>query len=179
MDTRAADRALRKMDDTLYGSLESLLAAMAILGALSASGIVLIIGASVSMRYFAFAPFSFTEELVGLLMTVSFFLALPLATIRSEHVRISVFIAALTEKHRSWATKISRILGTIFCVWLLLLSIPWLEFAIERNIKTEVGRLLMYPWMLVIPMSVILTMIAFIVQKPPKKGLTSRSKSVS
>ena len=167
------------MDDTLYGSLESLLAAMAILGALSASGIVLIIGASVSMRYFAFAPFSFTEELVGLLMTVSFFLALPLATIRSEHVRISVFIAALTEKHRSWATKISRILGTIFCLWLLLLSIPWLEFAIERNIKTEVGRLLMYPWMLVIPISVILTMIAFIVQKPPKKGLTSRSKSVS
>lgn len=179
MDTRAADRALQRMGNNLYGALDYLLAAMATLGALSASGIVLIIGASVSMRYFAFAPFSFTEELVGLLMTVSFFLALPLATIRSEHVRISVFIAALTEKHRSWATKISRILGAIFCVWLLILSIPWLEFAIERNIKTEVGRLLMYPWMLVIPVSVILTMIAFILQRPPKKGPPSRSTSMS
>jgi TRAP-type C4-dicarboxylate transport system permease small subunit len=167
------------MGNKLYEVLESLLAAMAVLGALSASGIVLIIGASVSMRYFAFAPFSFTEELVGLLMTVSFFLTLPLATIRSEHVRISVFIAALTEKHRSWATKISKILGTIFCFWLLILSIPWLEFAIERNIKTEVGRILMYPWMLVIPISVVLTTIAFVLQRPPKKGPTSHSKSVS
>jgi hypothetical protein len=46
---------------------------MAILAAISASGIVVLIGASVSMRYFTFTPFSFTEELVGLLMTASFF----------------------------------------------------------------------------------------------------------
>ena len=179
MDTRDSERALQKMGNSLYETLESLLTAMAILGALSASGIVLIIGASVSMRYFAFAPFSFTEELVGLLMTVSFFLALPLATLHSKHVRISIFITALTEKHRSWATKISRILGTIFCVWLLVLSLPWLDFAIDRNIKTEVGRLLMYPWMLVIPISIILTMMAFILQKSPKKEPPTRSNSMS
>ena len=176
---KAAERVLQKMGNTLYESLESLSAAMAMLGAFSASGIVLVIGVSVSMRYFAFAPFSFTEELVGLLMTISFFLALPLATLRSEHVQISVFVAALTEKNRSRATKISRVFGTIFCVWLLVLSIPWLDFAIDRKIKTEVGRLIMYPWMLVIPISVILTMIAFILHSPPKKDPPSRSNSMS
>ncbi|MBU24453.1 MAG: C4-dicarboxylate ABC transporter [Gammaproteobacteria bacterium] len=179
MDTKVDDRALQKRGNSLYESMESLLVAMAVLGALSASGIVLIIGASVSMRYFAFAPLSFTEELVGLLMTVSFFLALPLVTLRSEHVRISVFVAALSEKYRSLATKISRILGMTFCVWLIVLSIPWLEFAIDRNIKTEVGRLLMYPWMLVIPISIILTMIAFILQRPPTKEPSSRSNLMS
>ena len=53
--------------------LETLAVVMAAVAAISASCIVVLICASVSMRYFTFTPFSFTEELVGLLMTASFF----------------------------------------------------------------------------------------------------------
>lgn len=98
------------------------------------------------------------------------FLALPLATLRSEHVRITVFISTLAARYQSLAIKSSRLFGMSFCIWLLFLAIPWVEFAIDRNIKTEVGRLLLYPWMLVIPVSITLTMGAFILQRPSSRA---------
>jgi len=44
------------------------------------------------------------------------------------------------------------------------LCLPWLEFAFDRTIKTEVGRLLMYPWMAVLPLSMLLTGVAFLMR---------------
>ncbi len=137
--------------------------AMAVLGALAGGAIVLLIGASVTMRYFAFAPFRFTEELVGLLMTAAFFLALPLATLRAEHVRVLVLVSALPKRAQTWIGKLAALIGAAFCLWFLALCLPWLEFAIDRNIKTEVGRLLMYPWMAILPLSMALSIVAFLV----------------
>lgn len=137
--------------------------AMAALAALAGCGIVLLIGASVTMRYFALAPFRFTEELVGLLMTAAFFLALPLATLRAEHVRVLLLVAALPKRARIWIGRLAGFLGAAFCLWFLALCLPWLEFAIDRNIKTEVGRLLMYPWMALLPLSMALSIVAFLV----------------
>lgn len=137
--------------------------AMAVLAALAGCAIVLLIGASVTMRYFAFSPFRFTEELVGLLMTAAFFLALPLATLRAEHVRVLVLVSALPKRAQTWIGRLAALLGAAFCLWFLALCLPWLEFAIDRNIKTEVGRLLMYPWMALLPLSMALSIAAFLV----------------
>ena len=46
----------------------------------------------------------------------------------------------------------------------LTIKVPWLDFAFDRNIKTEVGRLLMYPWMALLPLSMLLTLTAFLVR---------------
>lgn len=180
MDQKFTNQRLQKEINALYLILETLAVVMAILAAISASCIVVLICASVSMRYFTFTPFSFTEELVGLLMTASFFLALPLATLRSEHVRITVFISTIAARYQSLAIKFSRLFGMSFCIWLIFLAIPWVEFAIDRNIKTEVGRLLLYPWMIVIPISITLTMVAFILQRPASRvSAINRSKHLS
>jgi TRAP-type C4-dicarboxylate transport system permease small subunit len=138
--------------------------AMAVLAALAGAAIVVLIGASVAMRYFAYAPFRFTEELVGLLMTAAFFLALPLVTLRAEHVRVLVLVSALPDKAARWATIVATVFGAAFCLWFLALCLPWLEFAIDRNIKTEVGRLVMHPWMALLPLSMCLSMLAFLVR---------------
>ncbi|MDG1457105.1 MAG: TRAP transporter small permease [Pseudoprimorskyibacter sp.] len=135
---------------------------MAVLAAIAGTLIVVMIGASVTMRYLAYTPFRFTEELVGLLMTAAFFLALPLVTFRAEHVRVQVLVAALPDTARLWVTRLAAAFGAVFCLWFFGLCLPWFEFAFERNIKTEVGRLLMYPWMALLPLSMILTMLAFV-----------------
>lgn len=151
--------------------------ALAVLAALAGCAIVALICASVTMRYFAYAPFRFTEELVGLLMTAAFFLALPLATIRAEHVRVHVIVSALPERARKWVRRLSAAFGAIFCLWFLALCLPWLEFAIDRNIKTEVGRLLMYPWMALLPLSMTLCMAAFLLGGSPSKGSQTTDRS--
>ena len=146
----------------ILGVLEPVFTGMAVLAALAGCAIVILIGASVTMRYFAFAPFRFTEELVGLLMTAAFFLALPLVTLRAEHVRVLVLVSSLPKGAQKWMARLAAVLGAIFCLWFLLLCLPWLEFAMDRNIKTEVGRILMYPWMAVLPVSMMLSIIAFL-----------------
>lgn len=146
--------------------LEQLLWSLSVVAAFASGGIVILIGAGVSMRYFAFAPLSFTEELVGLLMTTAFFLALPLTTLRAEHVRIVAFVSVLPYRWRPAVELIASMFGVVFCLWLLILCLPWLEFAIDRQIKTEVGRLLLYPWMALFPLSLFLTLIAFLMRGP-------------
>lgn len=141
-----------------------LFTAMAVLAAIAGTLIVVMIGASVTMRYLAYTPFRFTEELVGLLMTAAFFLALPLVTLRAEHVRVQVLVAALPKTARIWVSTLAVGFGAIFCMWFFALCLPWFEFAFDRNIKTEVGRLLMYPWMALLPLSMILTMLAFVLR---------------
>lgn len=137
---------------------------MAVLAAFAGAAIVGLIGASVTMRYLAYAPFRFTEELVGLLMTAAFFLALPLVTLRAEHVRVLVLVNSLPDRAGRLAAVLASLFGAAFCIWFFALCLPWLEFAFDRNIKTEVGRLLMYPWMALLPLSMLLTAAAFLIR---------------
>ena len=147
--------------DRVAKRLTPVFVALALLAALAGAAIVALIGASVTMRYFASAPFRFTEELVGLLMTAAFFLALPLATLRAEHVRVLVLVSALPPRAARALGVLAALFGAAFCLWFLLLCIPWLEFAYKRSIKTEVGRLIMYPWMALLPLSMALSTVAF------------------
>ncbi len=148
--------------------IEALLApvfsAMAILGALAGAAIVGLIGASVAMRHVVSAPFRFTEELVGLLMTAAFFLALPLVTLRAEHVRVRFIVGALPSASRSVVAAMANLLGLVFCAWFVWLALPWFEFALQRGIRTEVARLLMFPWMALLPLSLLFTALAFAVR---------------
>ena len=144
-------------------------AGLAALAAIAGGAIVVLIGVSVTRRYFANAPLRVTEELVGLLMTAAFFLALPLVTLKAEHVRVTVVVAGLPAAARRWVGAAAGLFGVAFCLWYFVLAMPWLAFAFERGLKTEAARLLMYPWMAVIPVSLILTAVAFAI-----RGITAR-----
>ena len=144
--------------------LESLFVTMAVLGAASGVLIIGLIGASVTMRYLAYAPFRFTEELVGLLMTTAFSLVLPLITLRSNHVRVLMLFTYLPRHTKRVFNILSGVFGFAFCLWFFLLCLPWVEFTLDRKIKTEVGRILMYPWMALMPLSFLLTGLAFFIR---------------
>ncbi|MEM1129214.1 MAG: TRAP transporter small permease [Pseudomonadota bacterium] len=149
--------------------------ALAVLASVAGAAIVALIGASVAMRHLVNAPFRFTEELVGLLVTAAFFLALPLVTLKAEHVRVQVLVAALPPLFRRWMLFSACVFGLCFCLWFLRLCLPWLEFAFDRKIKTEVARLLMYPWMALLPVSLILTALAFVIRVAPERADAIRS----
>ena len=141
--------------------LESLFVTLAVAGAACGILIIGLIGTSVGMRYLAYAPLRYTEELVGLLMTAAFSLVLPLITLRSKHVRVLMILTYLPEPQKRVFNLLAGILGLSFCMWFFFLCLPWVEFALDRRIKTEVGRILMYPWMILMPLSFLLTGLAF------------------
>ncbi|MEM1427907.1 MAG: TRAP transporter small permease [Pseudomonadota bacterium] len=144
--------------------LRPLCMGLAALATLAGAAIVALLGASVLMRHVAGAPFRFTEELVGLFVTAAFFLALPLVTLNGDHVRVRLLVAALPPRGARWARLAAGLFGIVFCVWFVWLCLPWFEFAFDRRIKTEVARLLMYPWMALMPLSLGLAALALAVR---------------
>lgn len=157
----------------LENCLRPFFVALAVLATLAGVGIVALVGTSVVMRHVANAPFRFTEELVGLLMTAAFFLALPLATLNSDHVKVQIFVSALPVRVAAWVGIAATGFGLLFSLWFFWLAVPWFEFAFQRSIKTEVGRLLMYPWMALVPLSMLLTALAFVIKANPANNKDS------
>lgn len=126
---------------------------------LAASSLVLIVGiilVSVVMRRVAGSPLYYTEELVGLLLSTSLFLALPMVTVQSSHVRVTFLANFLPPRARIVLSLFAAIVMLAFCIWFLVDAIPWLEFAFKRNIKSEAASLRLWPWMAMLPVSVAL-----------------------
>ena len=158
---------------TIEKWLLPLFVGMGVLAAIAGVMIVGLISTSVAMRYFAYTPFRFTEELVVLLMTAAFFLALPLITLRGRHVRVVMLLSYIPVRLKKVLNVLAGLFGVAFCLWFFALSLPWFEFAFERKIKTEVGRLLMYPWMALLPLSMLCSSAAFVL-----RGLSPHHRKV-
>ena len=137
--------------------LEYLALAFAALAAVGLSLIVGIIVTSVVMRKFANSPLHITEEIVGLLLSVALFLGLPIVTLRSKHVRVSLLTTYVSGKSRAALQVAALVVGIGFFGWLIWETIAWFEFAYKRNLKTETTRILLYPWMALMPLSLAVT----------------------
>lgn len=142
--------------------LEYLALAMAVLASVTMAGIVAVIFTSVMLRRFANTPVHIAEDVVGLMLSASLFLGLPLVTLRAQHVRVSIVVEALGPRFDGLARAAAMLVGLAFFGWILIEAVPWFEFAWRRNLKTETARLLLYPWMAVLPLSLGLTFLIFL-----------------
>lgn len=138
-------------------ALHGLALASAVAGALGIAAIVAIIATSVVMRKLG-TPLHMTEEVVGLILSVSLLLALPMVTLRAQHVRVALIANAVTGSAQVALRFLALLLSLGFFGWLMVEVVPWFEFAFDRNLKTQTSRLLLYPWMAVMPASFVLTM---------------------
>lgn len=134
------------------------------LAAVAMFAIVGIILASVVMRHVVGSPLYYTEELVGLLLGASLFLALPMVTHQADHVRVTFLVQFVSDKGRAVLAILAGAVTLAFCVWFLVEAIPWLEFAFKRNIKTEAASIRLGPWMAVLPISISLAAMLVLVR---------------
>ncbi len=167
---------MRKFRAILAQGLEGLALALAVLAALCMVGIVAIITTGVIMRRFANTPLHITEDVVGLMLSAVLFLGLPLVTLRSQHVRVAIVANALQARFGAAVHVAAMLVGVVFFGWIFIKALPWLEFAVRRNLRTETARLLLYPWMSVLPLSVGLTWVIFAARLT---GLLERERHAS
>lgn len=146
---------------TIAQGLDHLALALALCASACMVAIVGLVTTSVILRRFAGTPLHITEDVVGLLLTAMLFLGLPLVTIRAQHVRVSIVANALDPRFGRLVHVAAMLVGIVFFGWIFLKALPWLEFAWKRNLKTETARLLLYPWMAALPLSVGLTWVIF------------------
>jgi len=89
---------IKEFNKIIAQGLEKLVLVSAGAAMLSMISIVGIIFMSVLMRKLINAPLHITEEVVGLLLSLSLFLGLPLVTMRSKHVRVSLLADQLKDQ---------------------------------------------------------------------------------
>ena len=133
--------------------LDGLLKGLLFLSSFAGFGIVAVVLLSVFQRYVLKSPISFSEELVGLLLSSMLFMSLPYISNMEKHVKITLISNLLQIKYKIWLTIIAYLINLIFSAWMLIETIEWMEFAIKLNLKTENSRLLLSPWMAVVPLS--------------------------
>ena len=134
-------------------AFDGLLKGLLFLSSFAGFGIVAIVLLSVFQRYVLKSPLSFSEELVGLLLSSMLFLSLPYITNTDKHVKITLITNLLKKKYKTWLTIIGYTINLIFSLWMLIETLEWMEFSIKLNLKTENSRLLLSPWMAVVPLS--------------------------
>lgn len=108
------------------------------------------------MRHVVGLPLYYTEELVGLLMCASLFLALPMVTVKAQHVSVIFLVSSLGPRSRTLLVVLASLVTLAFCGWYLVEALPWLEFAFKRSIRTEAADLWLAPWMAIPPVSLAL-----------------------
>jgi TRAP-type C4-dicarboxylate transport system permease small subunit len=99
--------------------------------------LTLFVASSAVMRYVVGAPLHFTEELVGLLFLIGVALALPQASVRDEHIKVSLVTDALAPGRRAIALVIGRLTTLVFVCWFLWLALDASNEARMRGLISE------------------------------------------
>jgi TRAP-type C4-dicarboxylate transport system permease small subunit len=116
---------------------------------------------SAVMRYFVGAPFRFSDEFVGLLFVSTSFLAMPYVLLENKHIRITLF----PDRYSGMVKRVFAILASliliVFSVIFAFLSWRFADFSLQIGARSDVGRIWLFPWMLVMPVcSLLLAVIA-------------------
>ena len=140
--------------------------------ALSAAACATILGlvlAAVVMRYAVAAPFRFTEELAGLLLSAMAFLALPFAMAGNSNIRVTLLTERLGGVARRVAWVIGQAITVAFCAIFVWESWGIAEFTMRLNLMSEQARLPLGPWTLLMPAGFAVTgfIAAWVALRPP------------
>jgi len=105
---------------------------------------------SAVMRYVVQAPFSFTEELVGLLFSALIFFALPYVTLYRQHITVTLLTDRFPPSLRRWTDKIADALVVLFACWFgwYAFDFAWLSYQISS--RTDIASIVLWPWMALI-----------------------------
>jgi TRAP-type C4-dicarboxylate transport system permease small subunit len=128
---------------------------MAYAGAIALLVMTALVVISSFMRYFVGRPFDFTEELVALLYMAMVFLAIPLVTLKQSHIAVSVLPQRVMRAFSGPLRAGSVLVMIAFCTWFTVEAYDFVEYARRLSSRSEQVDLLLWPWMAVIPVTMV------------------------
>src|SRR5690606_1422805 len=92
-------------------------------------------------------PFSFTEELVGLLFSALVFLALPYVTIYRRHICITLLTDLFPPAVRRITDMLGDLLIALYGIWFGYYAYEFTAFSFELGSRTDLASITLWPWM--------------------------------
>lgn len=146
--------------------------ALAALGAACIAGMATLTVLAVIMRYAFGAPFAFTEDLAGLMLVSAVFLGMPYAVATHAHIRVNL----LYDRTRGWTRRAVFLLGQLifltFAGVFFRDALADLNLTLMLNLKTEVARIPLAPFVAMMSVGVALSALvaAWQMLRPPPEG---------
>jgi len=155
---RAVDRALLLVTRGLLA-----------LSAAACAGILGLVLAAVVMRYAVAAPFRFTEELSGLLLSAMAFLALPFAMAGNANIRVTLVTERLPPVVHRVFWVVGQAIMIAFCAIFAWEGWQIADFTLRLNLMSEQARLPLGPWVALMPIALAFTgfVAAWVAIRPP------------
>lgn len=129
--------------------LRGLVGALAGVGAAALAGIFLLVFAAVVMRYVWGRPFGFTEELSGLLMTITVFTLLPATVLHEINIRVTVLSERLPARGQSVLHIIGQMILIAFCIIFVREAWAIYDFTARLRLMSEQSRLPLAPFLFI------------------------------
>ena len=120
---------------------------------------------SVVMRYFVGTPLHFTEELVGLIFCAMAFLSFPIAEVKGLHVRMELLTRNLDKRARLTVHLFALLVLLFFCGVLFYHAFNYMLFSYRITARTDAADLLIYPWVILILISLIVFVLTTVFQR--------------
>lgn len=145
------DNISRMVHKTAYGAF--------LLGVACGISMTALIFISTLMRYLGGRPLRFSDELAGLLFLSLTFLCLPHVLNKGRHIRIEILINIVPPGIARLMDFIGVITLLVFCSIFAYESWNFMSFSFSLNSRTDISSILLWPWMAIMPLSMLLCML--------------------
>ncbi|MFC4351554.1 TRAP transporter small permease [Fodinicurvata halophila] len=124
---------------------------MNFLGAAAAIVMTAMVFTGAVMRYFFGAPLRFSDEMVGLLFISMAFLAIPLGVFRNRHITIDILSRNIPRPWAHLVNAVALLILMLFSAAFIMTSYQFMDFSREITARSDIGSLLLWPWMAIMP----------------------------
>ena len=125
-------------------------------GVVGAAGMTVLVFVSTLSRYLFNAPWHFANELTGLLFFSLTFLTIPHVLNQGDHIRLDLLTRRLPAGLARIAEALAALILLLFAAILLYESWDFMSVSYGLAARTEIGGLLLWPWMALMPLSFLL-----------------------
>lgn len=148
-------------------------------GAGATLGILTLLVGSSMLRYVLGTPLAMTEELAGLLFVATAFCAVPYAMLAGRQIRLLVLVRHLPAPLVAWASVVGDLLGAFLLLVIVVQQVRFAEYSRAVGARTDVGEILLWPWMLLMPAMLALLALALTLRCVQRATLALRGQFVS
>ncbi|WP_024336627.1 TRAP transporter small permease [Desulfotignum balticum] len=136
---------------------------MSILACLSAVLMAALVITGTVMRYFLGSPLMFSDELVGYMFVSMSFLAFPMGLLKKRHISVDLVVRNIDYPIRRIIDLLGILIFIIFAAVFIFKSFEFADFSRQINARSDIGALLVWPWMMLMPVSLgVATLVALI-----------------
>lgn len=149
---------------TIISGLRYLTWLLNVFAALSATVMAGLVVLGTVMRYVVGTPLMISNELAGLLFVSMAFLAIPHVLLKRRQITVDIVVRCIPYPWRRLIDVLAIFIFFAFAIIFIYEAYDYAAFSYQISARSSIGELLLWPWMMLIPVSLAIGVLVALVQ---------------